>query len=266
MPTIVHAGGELHFDITAEQLPWQRDDASIVFHHGVGACGDIWRGWSAALAQRYRLIRMDMRGHGESTIPPSFRWTIGGMVADLHAVISASTNAPIHLVGESIGGTVALAYAIKYPDNVRTLTVCNGAHFGSQLNNLGDWAERMGRDGMSGWSAHMMQQRFHAGAISKAAWQWYEQQQSSADAKAILDAVNVLVGADLSSELGQADMPVLLMHPDASPFIPIPVMADLQAKLANARLQVFAHSKHGLPFSHATQCAGMLAKFLAEHG
>jgi pimeloyl-ACP methyl ester carboxylesterase len=59
-------------------------------------------------------------------------------------------------------------------------------------------------------------------------------------------------------------MPVLLMHGDSSPFIPVPVMTDLKARLKEARLQVFAHARHGLPFSHGRQCAATLRAFLAE--
>ena len=38
------------------------------------------------------------------------------------------------------------------------------------------------------------------------------------------------------------------MHPDASPFIPVPVVADLHSRLPDARLKVFAHAKHGYHF------------------
>jgi len=56
----------------------------------------------------------------------------------------------------------------------------------------------------------------------------------------------------------------LLMHGDSSPFIPVSVMADLKSKLPDARLQVFARAKHGLPFSHAAACAQTLRRFLDE--
>jgi hypothetical protein len=39
-------------------------------------------------------------------------------------------------------------------------------------------------------------------------------------------------------------------------------MADLNARLPDARLQVFAHARHGLPYSHAKECASVLRKFL----
>jgi pimeloyl-ACP methyl ester carboxylesterase len=267
MATINRSGGAIHYDVTDERLPWFSDTPTIVFHHGVGACADVWRGWTSALMERYRLVRFDMRGHGRSTMPANFNWTIAGMVADLHAVIEATCNSErVHLIGESIGGTVVLAYAIAHTERVRTVSVSNGAHRGGSLTNLDDWAETMGRGGMEAWSAQMMQRRFHPGAISKNQWQWYETQQASANAQAILDAVGVLVGADMTDELAQLTAPVLLMHPDASPFIPIPVMDELRAGLRDAQLRVFPHAKHGLPFSHAGPCAAQVAEFLSMRG
>ena len=56
----------------------------------------------------------------------------------------------------------------------------------------------------------------------------------------------------------------LLLHPDSSPFIPVAVMADLQRKLPNAALQVFPDTRHGLPFSHAEECARALRRFLEQ--
>jgi pimeloyl-ACP methyl ester carboxylesterase len=95
-------------------------------------------------------------------------------------------------------------------------------------------------------------------------WQWYTREQASASADMVLRAVRLLAGADLSGRLGAVTMPVLLMHGDSSPFIPVPVMADLKSRLKEARLQVFAHARHGLPFSHARECAATLRAFLDE--
>ena len=187
------------------------------------------------------------------------------MLADLDAVIRDSCgDASIHLVGESIGATVCLAYAMTWPERVRTLTISNGAHLGVSVEALDDWATTMRDDGMDGWSKMMMQRRFYPGALSKDAAAWFETQQASADSHAILSAVEVLVGADLREDLPLANMPTLIMHPDASPFIPVPVVADLHSRLPDARLKVFAHAKHGLPFSHASVCAQTVRDFLSE--
>jgi pimeloyl-ACP methyl ester carboxylesterase len=52
--------------------------------------------------------------------------------------------------------------------------------------------------------------------------------------------------------------------PDGSPFIPVPVMTAFSDLVPDARLHVIGHAKHGLPFSHATVCFGLLANFIEE--
>ncbi len=110
----------------------------------------------------------------------------------------------------------------------------------------------------------MMPKRFFDDALSPEMRSWYEREQTGANADFVLRAVRLLVGADLSRELGRVNMPVLLMHGDSSPFIAPGVMAELKAKLPDARLQVFAHARHGLPFSHAAQCAQTVRQFLDQ--
>ena len=56
--------------------------------------------------------------------------------------------------------------------------------------------------------------------------------------------------------------PTLLLHPDGSPFIPVSIMAALHERLPDSELNVFGRSRHGLPFSHAAQCAQSLRTFL----
>ena len=52
------------------------------------------------------------------------------------------------------------------------------------------------------------------------------------------------------------------MHPDGSPFIPVPVMAELHRLLPTSRLNVIGPARHGLPFSHDRKCARLLRSFL----
>jgi len=268
MPSVSVPGSVLHCDVTDLALPWIEAPETILFHHGLGASSRTWAAWLPVLADHYRLVRFDMRGHGKSAVAAG---TAGGdaltlelLANDVFAVADAVGVGEFHLVGESIGGTIALLAASRRPERVRTLTVSNGAHIGGSIQSIDDWRDVMNAGGMAGWSQHMMPKRFFDGAISAPMWRWYEQEQASAAREFVLDAVRLLAGADLSPQLERLRMPVLLLHGDSSPFIPVAVMADLKARLADARLQVFAHARHGLPFSHATQCAHMLRRFLEE--
>jgi pimeloyl-ACP methyl ester carboxylesterase len=259
-----HRECNLRYQVFDQRLPWYRGGDTIVFHHGLGACADLWLGWLPALSERYRIVTFDMRGHGESVCAPRHKWDIECMLGDLNAVLEATTDGSVHLVGESIGGTVALAYAMTWPERIKTLTISNGAHIGASIGALQDWRDIIERDGMGGWSRMMMERRFYPGAISRAAREWFETQQSQSDPSAILGALEVLVGADLRPDLALAHMPVQILHPDDSPFIAVSVAADLCERLPNARLQVFSNTRHGLPFSHASQCAAALSTFLGS--
>lgn len=266
MAVIETPHGPLHYTTVEHTAAWHGNPETIVFHHGLGACSDCWSGWIPALLEKYRLVFFDMRGHGRSAVADDHQWSIDSMVDDLDSVVGSLTanTDQFHLVGESIGGTTALAYATRYSERLKSLTISNGAHTGGSLENLSNWRDIMASGGLQAWSEHMMTMRFYPRAIDDAMWQWYFAQQASCDQRSILAAVEQLVGADLSDALNTITVPTLLMHPDASPFIPLSVMLDLKNKLPSAQLQVFANTRHGLPFSHAAECSNLLARFLAQ--
>ena len=76
----------------------------------------------------------------------------------------ASTR--FHLVGELIGGTVALAATIARPDRIATLTVSNGAHLGATIGRVHAWKKQLDEGGSAGWSKAFMPDRFHADALT----------------------------------------------------------------------------------------------------
>jgi pimeloyl-ACP methyl ester carboxylesterase len=264
MPFAAARDCELYFDVTDATAPWATREM-VLFCHGLGSESGAWAGWLSALVDRYRIVRFDLRGHGRSSRPAAdAALSFDALCDDLFAVADAAGAQRFHLVGESIGGTIALACAARRPGRVLTLTVSNGAHRGASIQAVHDWRRIIGEGGMAGWSAHMMRHRFFDGVIDEPRRRWYEAQQATVSPDLLLRAVELLVGADLTPELGEVAMPTLLLHGDSSPFIPVEVMADLRAKLPDARLQVFPHAKHGLPFSHAGECAAVLRRFLDE--
>ena len=108
--------------------------------------------------------------------------------------------------------------------------------------------------------------RFFDGALDPERLAWYARQQEAWPRESILQAIGVLVGTDLRPRLSEVQCPVLLMHADSSPFIPVGVMADMHAALKSSRLKVFPRARHGLPFSHARECAVELRRFLEDTG
>ena len=263
MPSVQVPGCTIHYELVDLTLPWVREPETILFHHGLGASGGVWRDWLPALIDRYKVLVFDMRGHGRSERPPvGAPLSLDLLIEDLFAVADATGIERFHLVGESIGGTIALKAAIERTKRIRSLTVCNGTHLGGSINSITDWQQIIDERGMLGWSEHMMCARFFDGAISPQMHQWYKREQSEVSKDVLLRALRMLAGVDLSPQLGEVAQPVLLLHPDSSPFISVSIMADLKTRLPDARLQVFAHSKHGLPFSHTRKCSAATRCFL----
>src|SRR6478672_2162843 len=69
MPTLSTSGCEIHYTAHDLTAPWIDDKQFIVFHHGLGASSGTWAGWLPALADRFRIVSFDMRGHGRSSHP-----------------------------------------------------------------------------------------------------------------------------------------------------------------------------------------------------
>ena len=265
MPIAETAHGALHYDVVDQVAPWRSGSDPILFHHGIGASAALWAGWRPALADRYRLVDFDMRGCGRSHVPAvDFEWSLDQMVEDLFAVADAAGLRRFHLVGESIGGTVALAAALARPARIATLTVSNGAHLGASIQRVEAWRRQLDEGGVKGWSDAFMPDRFHDDALSPERRAWFAAEQEKWPRDSILKALGVLIGTDLTARLGEIRCPTLLLHPDGSPFIPVPIMVELHRQLPDAELNVFGHARHGLPFSHAIQCSAGLRDFLAR--
>lgn len=263
MPQAATAHGTLHYEACDQAAPWQVPRLPILFHHGIGASAAIWADWRPALVDAHHLVSFDMRGYGRSNIPAAdFPWSLDLLVEDVFAVADAAGLTRFHLVGESIGGTVALAAALARPDRVATLTVSNGAHFGASIQRVEMWRRQLDDGGSKAWSDAFMRDRFHDDALSADRRAWFASEQEKWSRDSILNALAVLVGTDLTPQLGKIGCPTLLLHPDGSPFIPVAIMADLLSRLPDARLNVYAHARHGLPFSHATECSQALRAFL----
>lgn len=111
----------------------------VVFIHGFGLDSGMWNPQWRAFAQRHRVIRYDLRGYGGSSLPEGTY----SHVDDLLALIDFLGAGPVHLVGLSLGGRVALRVAAQEPQAVRSLTLADAALDGHVWTD--DWLQRWRR-------------------------------------------------------------------------------------------------------------------------
>jgi len=104
---------DIYFEDTGEGLP-------VVLCHGLGGNHAIWWRQVEDLASAHRLVTWDQRGFGNSTARSG---EIGPAAArrDLGALLDHLDLGPVALVGQSMGGWVALGYAAAHPERVGAL-------------------------------------------------------------------------------------------------------------------------------------------------
>jgi len=237
----------------------------VVFNHGIGTNLGVWSAWLPIVAARHPVVRFDMRGFGGSPVPPpAHKWTIDELVDDLLEVAGTTGASKVHLVGESIGGTIVLAAALKAPERFASVSISNASHRGTGVTNIQSWQRTFETGGAAAWNAEMMANRFFPGAADPAALAWFSEAQTKSDRHAVLALGALLGGMDMSDALRGLKVPLSITLPDSSPFISPAHGAELRALVPDSRLRIVPRAKHGLPFSHAATEAQHLVAFLDE--
>lgn len=105
----------------------QGEGPTIIFVHGWTCDSRSWREQTPAFIGDYRVVTIDLPGHGASQEPASVEDYSMELFADaVEAVRSELSANKIVLVGHSMGAAVIRAYALKYPDHVAGLVAVDG--------------------------------------------------------------------------------------------------------------------------------------------
>lgn len=102
----------------------------VVLLHGSGPGVTAWANWRLtmpALATSFRVVAPDMVGFGYTERPPGVRYALDTWVAHAIGVFDALELDQVNLIGNSFGGSLALALAIRHPDRVRRLVLMGAA-------------------------------------------------------------------------------------------------------------------------------------------
>lgn len=103
-------------------LDWEGDGPPVLFLHGLTGVAEVWGPTVEALGEGSRYLAMDQRGHGHSPKPPS-GYAIADYIQDVRAVVQEMGIAPLHLVGHSMGARVAMVFAARHPELLRSVAI-----------------------------------------------------------------------------------------------------------------------------------------------
>jgi len=119
-------------------LDWSGDGPPLVMLHGFSGHAHTWDHTAEALSERYRVLALDQRGHGDTEWAPVYGSR--PMVQDVQRFLDALHLDRVTLMGLSMGGTVAYLFAAAHPERVERLVILD---IGPEVAPAG--AERIAR-------------------------------------------------------------------------------------------------------------------------
>lgn len=249
------------------------DKSPVLLIHGSGPGVSAWANWRLvmpALAEQARVIAPDMAGFGYTERPEGFSYTMDAWVRQAVGLLDALGIAKTDLVGNSFGGALALALAIRHPERVRRLVL---------MGSVGvPFAITPGLDAVWGYTPSVQNMRaimdyfaFNKDLMSDdLARMRYEAsvrpgfQESFA---AMFPAPRQRwVDAMCSREADIRALPheTLVVHGREDQVIPLANSTTLADWLPRAQLHVYGRCGHWTQIEHAARFARLVGDFLAE--
>lgn len=96
----------------------------IACSHCLAGSLDIWESQLSFLKSKYRVLRIDTRGHGKTSAPDA-AYTMEQLASDAVAVLDVLKIDRVHFMGISMGGMIAQTLALRYPERVSSLILCD---------------------------------------------------------------------------------------------------------------------------------------------
>lgn len=122
---------------------------TLVFVHGYTGNKDMWNRLVRHVDSDYRLVAIDLLGHGDTALAPDNRYLLMNQAQLIHGFVQALNISQFHIVGSSMGGATSLLFALHYPQQVKSLTLMNSAGVHSMQASEFEQAIEEGRNPMA---------------------------------------------------------------------------------------------------------------------
>jgi 3-oxoadipate enol-lactonase len=244
--------------------PWQ-DGEPIVLLHGVAESHVSWQQWIPLLSGRFRVLRPDLPGFGQSPLPAAYDCTTHRVAGDLVRLLDALKIDRFHLVGAKYGGSTALQLATDHPERVKTLAVFGTPAKGSPGGkaDLTGFADRIREKGVREWAAATQASRLGSDASPEMMRWWTGELMGKADPRSCIGYTSAAAVMDLEPLLGKITAPTLVVTTEASPLQPVAAAREYQEKIPKSKLLVLPGDSYHIAAVRPQECATELLRFIA---
>jgi len=134
MPSLEVNGAQMHYELSGPA-----SSPVLMFSNSLGTNLTMWTPQVEALGQRYRILRYDTRGHGQSAATPG-PYKISQLADDASGLLDRLGVEKVSFCGLSMGGMIGMTLALRVPERIRKVVLCCTA---PKLGSAETWNARI---------------------------------------------------------------------------------------------------------------------------
>jgi len=241
-------------------------NAPVIFMlHGAMANAQRFRPWVPALCRDYRVVRMDMRGHGQSEVPAqSQTLNMSTLVDDVIALLDHLGVEATHFVGNSAGGYVGQHLAMQHPSRIKTLALFGSAP-GLRNSQALTWLPMVEKFGLRQFLANTIDDRFPPHLHGTPQAEEFLDALGRNDIPFIARFIEYMATQEWGDQLHKIQCPTLVVVPGAGRIGAADVYQPMRTNLRQGDLLVYEGERHSICEYLADRCVADLRSFLARH-
>lgn len=266
MPDVtLRDGTRIAYDVDDFTDPWTTSE-TVVLVHGFSKHRRFWYPWVPALARRFRVIRPDLRGHGESSLPPrDVRLALEPFAADLDEFAAHLGIVRAHWVLAEFATAVGIEFAAAYPDRLETLTLVGPTVTpGASGVDFAEWVRLIETEGSGGWARATNHFRLPPDA-DPGLRAWYVEQQGRMPDWLMAAVMRFVPTVDLTNRLAQIQAPTLVVAGSKGRVESIDGVRRAVARIPNGELVVIEGAPLNVMNARPEESLAATLDFLSRH-
>ena len=245
--------------------PWKPADTLILVHAAMGSSARFYA-WVPHLARDFRVVRIDMRGHGQTDVPGPDQLDRERIVKDIVELADHIGAQRFHVAGSSAGAIVAEKVAIDFPDRVLSLAAFAGTGgIRHALQNQNDWVKRIGEDGSAAFLRETIADRVDLKTADPGFVDWFIAESSKTPVAVLQRFVPMMRDFVVIDDLHRIRCPVLAVAPGGDPIHTVDNYRALPDRIADCEFIVYDGLPHNITDAVPDLCAEDLKRFLLKH-